>query len=178
LLLLLTFLYPHVTPVAYLFGLFQQCSAESTCCWFLPNSTAVQKIFSISCSTFHCMCLNLIPRAGYLVYSMLYHVADSICFYFSLVCSEYPFLKLCIFVHLIFFLLSRYYSNSSDLCLFFLFIYVAILLNTWCFELGLGSWGWHGNTVTFLFLIWNVLLHLIPQNKIKESKPEYTSCLW
>jgi len=103
LLLLLTFLYPHVTPVAYLFGLFQQCSAESTCCWFLPNSTAVQKIFSISCSTFHCMCLNLIPRAGYLVYSMLYHVADSICFYFSLVCSEYPFLKLCIFVHLIFF---------------------------------------------------------------------------
>ena len=101
----------------------------------------------------------------------LFHVVPCCRFYLflsSLVCFEYPFLKLCIFVHLMFFfLLSRYYSNSADLC-FFLFIYVAILFTTWCVVLGLGSWGWHGNTVAFfLFLIWNVLRHLIPQNKIK-----------
>ena len=116
------------------------------------------------------MCLHLIPRAGYLVYKFI-PCCTMLQILFVFIFISMLWVPLFEVMHIcslnVFFLLSRYYSNSADLC-FFLFIYVAILFTTWCVVLGLGSWGWHGNTVAFfLFLIWNVLRHLIPQNKIK-----------
>jgi len=101
----------------------------------------------------------------------LFHVVPCCRFYLflsSLVCFEYPFLKLCIFVHLMFFFC---FLDIIQIVLIYVFFCLSMLQScsphdALCWVLGVGV-GMETQLPFFLFLIWNVLRHLIPQNKIK-----------
>lgn len=103
--------------------------------------------------------------------SGLFHVVPCCRFYLLLFFISMLWVPLFEVMHICslnFFLLSRYYSNSSDLCLFFCLSMLQSCSphDALCWVLGVGV-GMETQLPFFLFLIWNVLRHLIPQNKIK-----------